>query len=522
MCNNEGIRQQDKGHSIVVIHDGQEIKLSAQSNSRLLHVLRNNHFFVSTPCGAKGLCRKCRVEVEGEGSILSCQYLVSKDIRVELPRVEQAARIQTEALHIREFRLDPGMLLPEGKSYGLGVDIGTTTVVIYLVDLRTGLCIDTFAFLNPQNEFGQDVISRINFVIERQDGLVVLQQRILHAINDGLQVLCRNHSVRAEQIIKAVFAGNTVMLHLLLGVNPRSIATAPFTPVFTEERILTGQELGLAVALQGRVIIMPSVSGYVGADITAGLAATPISEGDDLSLFIDIGTNGEMALGNKNGFLCCSTAAGPAFEGARIECGTAGVAGAIAHFHRGAYETIGEHRPVGICGSGLLDLVAHLLDQGLVSPEGLLEKPFLVERGARTATGSDIIITPRDIRETQLAKAAIHAGVKVLLRNAGASLTDIRHVYLAGGFGSYLDIKSALRIGLLPPELEGRITAVGNTAGAGAFLCVRSEAFREEVKSVTARCKYLELSGRADFSDEYMDALLFSEDSKVLALKELS
>jgi uncharacterized 2Fe-2S/4Fe-4S cluster protein (DUF4445 family) len=259
------------------------------------------------------------------------------------------------------------------------------------------------------------------------------------------------------------------------------------------------------------VITLPSVSGYVGADITAGLTASPLPLADKPSLFIDLGTNGEMAVGSRDFLLACSTAAGPAFEGARIEFGVGGIEGAIAKFRDGIFETVGNARPIGICGSGLIDIVAYLLDQGKISPEGLLEEPFTVALQAENDAGRDILLTPRDVRETQLAKGAVAAGIKVMLKEAGLTFEQLAHVYLAGGFGSFIDINSAVRIGLLPRAMQGRIISIGNSAGAGARLSLISRDFEKQVQEVTDRCRYIELSGRADFNDFFMDEMGFEE-----------
>ena len=248
---------------------------------------------------------------------------------------------------------------------------------------------------------------------------------------------------------------------------------------------------------------------YVGADITAGLAAVPLAESDGFSLFIDIGTNGEMALGNRETILACATAAGPAFEGARIQCGMGGVFGAIAKYADGKYETIGNQGPMGICGSGLVDIVAYLLDQGVITPEGYMEKEHVLVPAKASGTGKDIVITPRDIRETQLAKAAVAAGIKVLIEQSGRVMGDIRHVYLAGGFGNTLNIASAVRIGLIPGGLGEKVVQVGNSAGAGALLAVKSTDFESRVRGIAGMCRYIELSSRRDFNDHFMDEMHF-------------
>ncbi|MBL8027815.1 MAG: DUF4445 domain-containing protein, partial [Fibrobacteres bacterium] len=474
----------------------------------LTDVIRKAGGTAHTPCGGKGVCRKCRVEVINEAFVLSCQYRVTHDCHVVIPQNEpDTAVVQSESAILKDIAPDKTYI--NSGLYGLAIDIGTTTVVVYLIELATGKRVDTFSFLNPQSEFGLDVISRINYTIENSDGLKTLQSRIVNAINTGIDQLSKRNSIPSAKIVKTVIAANTTMLHLLAGIDPKGIAFAPFTPAFIEEKIIPAADIGIKTASGSNIILLPSISAYVGADITSGIAVTPMTESEKLSLFIDIGTNGEMAIGNRDGFICCSTAAGPAFEGARIECGMGGIAGAVSSYGKNGYETIGHLKPAGICGSGLIDIIAWLLEKGIASPEGLLEEPFIVVPAEETSIGKPIVITPRDVRETQLAKAAIAAGIKVLVQQAGATFSDVENIYLAGGFGSYINIKSAVRIGLLPKELESKIKSVGNTAGAGAFLAAKNDLFRDNIKSVVRKCKYVELSGLMEFNDAYIDEMIF-------------
>jgi uncharacterized 2Fe-2S/4Fe-4S cluster protein (DUF4445 family) len=494
----------------IILIQGKEIhKAAAEKDALLLNVIRDHGLSVLAPCGGKGLCKKCRVFIDGAGNVLACRHKLADSCTVLLPSLKKSARIQADAVPLIKVLPDPGPLIPAEHPLGVAVDIGTTTVVVYLVDLESHSHMDRVAFLNPQQNYGQDVISRIHYAMEHPGGLAVLQGKIIAGVNDGVNTLCRMHKLDPLWIVKTAFVGNTTMLHLLLGVDPASIAVAPFTPSFTEEKHLKGQDLKLLMNPAGEVLILPSVSGYVGADITAGLASTPIPAAGEYSLYIDIGTNGEMALGNRDRIFCCSTAAGPAFEGAKIKCGIGGIDGAISAYQDGRYETIGHERPIGICGSGLIDIAAHLLETGAVSPEGLMAQEFVVAGKADTDTEHDIVLTPRDIREIQLAKAAIAAGIRVLARHAQIGLKAIEHVYLAGGFGSYINVHSAVKIGLLPGELKKKIKPVGNLAGLGALNALKSVDFAEKVRKLASQCQYIELSGRSDFNEEYVEAMAF-------------
>lgn len=507
--------------------------LTARHGELLLDVLRTGDMHVPSPCGGKGTCKKCRVEVVGEGPHLSCQYRVVRDCEVVLAESKDAVILAAGNASLKRVVDDAGLvrsvegawrhvtyrgreLLVEqavdgdtSSAFGVAVDIGTTTVVAYLIDLCTYEVRDVASVLNPQATHGQDVIARINYVIEHTGGLITLQKSIVDAIGGLLVDLCSRNAVDRNSMYVCTAVGNTVMMHLFHGVSPATIGQAPYTPVFVDERTVKAGELGLPMNPQGAVRTLPSISGYVGADIVAGVAATPMMQSDRFSLLLDIGTNGEMALGNKDVVYCCATAAGPAFEGACISCGVGGVEGAIAHFDGESYSTIGSTLPVGLCGSGLLDLVALLVDKGLIDMTGCMEADYLIERQESTDTDHDIVLTPQDVREVQLAKAAIRAGITILVKNAGITFADVEHVYLAGGFGNYLRAESALQIGMLPPELRGKVVPVGNSAGIGAQFALRSMRFDVDIRAVVDKAKYIELSMRQDFNEEYVNGMMF-------------
>lgn len=508
---------------------GESRSFEVPDNTLLLTALRDNNAAVHAVCNGKGTCKKCHVEIKGRGLKLSCQTVIDGDLEVVLPKERAAAILHTAAKDLLSPPYNPGLMkiqgagasrlmyrdaflceLPkEGDLYGIAVDIGTTTVVVYLHNLTQRIAVDVASFLNPQAEYGQDVISRIHYTMENPAGLQILRSKIHAGINRTIQQFCAEHGIGHEDILKAVVVGNTTMLHLFAGVNPQTLALAPFVPVFTDMKKLRGAESGLHIHPQGLAFLLPSLSAYIGSDITAGMAAVALHESDRPSLLIDIGTNGEMALGNKEAVHCCSTAAGPAFEGARIHCGTGGVEGAISRFRDGTYETIGGKPPIGICGSGLVDIVAHLLEKGLVTPEGFMENDFLLEKTDACPSGKGLIITPRDIREVQLGKAAIAAGVRILMKEAGVDFRRIDTVYLAGGFGNHIDPESAVKIGMLPKELLPKIKPVGNTAGYGAEAFLKSVFFEEALSKVIELSRYIELSSRQDFNDEFVEGMAF-------------
>jgi uncharacterized 2Fe-2S/4Fe-4S cluster protein (DUF4445 family) len=424
------------------------------------------------------------------------------------------------------------------KIFGIAVDIGTTTVAAYLYSLSSGEKIDVHSVLNPQKKYGADVISRIEYAMRSEEARKAMTKTIVDCVNEMTSVLAQRNKIQVYDIYSCVFAGNTTMTHFLMGLDARNIAVSPFIPVTTRLHIAKAVSLGIEINPFGSAVILPCVAGYIGADTVAAVLSSGLYESDGISLLLDIGTNGEIVLGCKDWMYSCSTAAGPAFEGANIKNGVGGIKGAIdrVFFDEGfGYTTIQNTAPVGVCGSGLVDAIAGMYDTGVVDETGriadddeALELPgylseriveidgmraFLLAAANETAIDSDVAITQKDIRELQNAKAAIAAGVRVLVKRSGIELDDIEKVYLAGGFGSYIDIDATLTIGLLPSELEGRIEAIGNAAGQGAVEALLSEKMLEETKKIRERIKYIELSSSADFTGIYIDSMILGKNT---------
>ncbi len=417
-------------------------------------------------------------------------------------------------------------------NYGIAFDIGTTTIAAYLVDLRTGKEKAVAAGANPQRRHGADILTRINYTHTTPGGVTELQRLLIDGLNTLIEDLTLQVGCVKEDITLVIAAANTVMLHTLMGVSALSIANAPFTPVFLEQIRLDARELGLHISPHGLIILLPGVSGYVGADIVADLLVCDIQDVPDWhALLIDIGTNGEIVLGNSLQAVACSTAAGPAFEGANIHHGRAGLPGAIASFSlkdkTRSYDVIGEGQPNGICGSGLIDVTAELLKHGFITNMGAFAPPtelelwqcqmmttyrnqpaFVVVPGSGERT---ILLTQRDIREVQLAKAAIAAGIKILMQSAHITYPKINRVYLAGGFGSFIDIENACRLGLLPAELKEKVVKIGNGAGLGAKQVLANGAELERTQELVKKISYLELSARKEFQALFVDEMFFPE-----------
>jgi uncharacterized 2Fe-2S/4Fe-4S cluster protein (DUF4445 family) len=423
-----------------------------------------------------------------------------------------------------------------GRYFGLAADVGTTTVVGSLLDLSTGHEVAVASRTNPQVGHGDDVIARIAHA-GSSEGLGQLQAKIIECLNDILDELTTRADVPAEAIYKAVVAGNTTMNHLFLGIDPTHVALMPYPAVFRQSTVFPAAELGLAIHPRGRVATLPNIAGFVGGDTVGVVLATRLLECERPALAVDIGTNGEMVLGTRERLVCCSTAAGPAFEGARIRFGMRAAEGAIEQVRLGedvAISVIGNVPPRGLCGSALISLVAALLRHGMVEPTGRLLPPdelpdglpealrrraveddkgtaFVLVHADETPLDGPILLTQRDVRELQLAKGAIRAGIEVLMNELGIEAEAIATVLLAGGFGNFIRRGSALRIGLLPPIEHERIRFVGNAAIVGAKMAVVCTDFRAEAEEVSRRVEYIELGALADFQMRFAEAMMFPE-----------
>lgn len=415
------------------------------------------------------------------------------------------------------------------NSIGVAVDIGTTTVVSYFYNLKNGERMGVKSALNPQRTYGADVISRIQSSMENGENLSRMQSGIVNAIDSMCGEFCSENGFDKSDIADMTICGNTVMLHLLCGIKADSIAAAPFISTTKFGFSLKASELGFNISDCTEVRLMPCISGYVGADITSGILSSGLLNKEKPSLLIDIGTNGEMAVASGGEIISCSTAAGPAFEGAHIKCGTGGVPGAVSKVWLDGesvkFETIDNLPAVGICGSGLIDAVAVMLDCGAVDETGRLcdcdevdewvneyldddEEVFYIDRE------HDIYVTAQDIREIQLAKAAISAGVLTMLDYTKLSLDEIGDICLAGGFGAHINRGNACRIGLLPKNCAEKVKVIGNAAGMGAVEYLLNDAAERECREILRRSHYIELSSSAFFQDAYMEEMMFDVEDE--------
>lgn len=473
----------------------EDVSVSVEAGTSLLEAAILAGLHPDAPCGGKGSCGKCTVKLENGERVRSCQTPVTGDITV-FTAGKQEEEILTEAA-------GTGIASDGENEYCLAFDVGTTTVVGYLLEGKTGKQLAQRGTANPQRQYGADVISRIQFVLD--GGGKEMQEGILGCLRSLTSDLAEEAGVPLEKITASAIVGNTAMHHLLLGIDPRPLITPPYMPLVREAMEVEG-----LLPIPGTVRMLPNIAGFVGGDTVGCMAAVSFDSLTELTLLIDIGTNGEMVLGDAERRIACSTAAGPAFEGAKISCGMRGEVGAVDHVQLTEegelrFHVIGDGAAKGLCGSGLLDLIAALLEKGDLEESGLLE-------GGSYTLCQGVVLTQKDVREVQLAKAAIRAGIELLTARLGRKVTDIQQVLLAGAFGNYLTPASACRIGLIPPELEGKIRPIGNAAGAGAIRCALSRREFDHSKLLAGETEFLELAGLPEFQDRYVDALFFSEE----------
>jgi uncharacterized 2Fe-2S/4Fe-4S cluster protein (DUF4445 family) len=419
-------------------------------------------------------------------------------------------------------------------NYGAAIDIGTSKIVGYIVNLNSGEIVSAGMLENPQIQYGEDVLSRIAHAIQSLDNQDEIRRLVVNGINTVIESACWEIPwLSTNKIHEVTVVGNTAMTHLFLGVYPKFLSLSPFTPAVKRSVDVKARETGLRVHSEGNVHVLPCVAGYVGADAVADVIATGIHEKDEMSLLVDVGTNGEVFLGNKKELLSCSCAAGPAFEGAQIRYGMKAVTGAIEKVRidpetfDAKYETIGKRKPIGLCGSAMVDIVAELLKTGIISTrgrfnletiktkrlitseeEGTGSKSYVVAWKDETAINKDITVSTKDISEIQLAKSALHTGCEILMQRKGITEKDIDKTYIAGAFGNYLNPENAKTIGLIPDISTERISFVGNTALAGAKMALTSKTIRELADKLSKEIKYVELMTEEGFKREFIASIL--------------
>ncbi|MCP4611502.1 MAG: DUF4445 domain-containing protein [Planctomycetes bacterium] len=515
-------------------------QISIHSGATLTEAAGKAGIIMNTFCGGIGTCKKCLVKLEPTGQeVLACQYRINSDLIVTIPGESRFFEHQYLA-HGIETEIDGALDIYEkyqeisssDKIFGIAVDIGTTSVVAKLINMIDGKCLATEASLNPQSKYGDDVISRIAYA-DNEEKLAELHKSITDCINDLSVKLCHKTGVNAHFIYEMCLVGNTTMNHIFLELPISQLGQAPYKAFSLEAHDLPAWKLHIAMNPAGKIHTVENIAGFVGSDTTAVALAVDIDSAEEMTLVVDIGTNGELVLGTKDKLYAASCAAGPALEGARITCGSRAAEGAIEAVVLNEddidLEVIGNCPARSICGSGLIDAVAVLLDLGIidvtgrfVEPVNLKEKisPAILSRVceqhgepafilSESDSAGKVFLRQKDIRETQLAKAAIRAGIKLLQKRIGLEDDDIKRILLAGAFGNYIRKESALRIGLLPDVPLERIVFVGNAASSGAKMALVSQKYRDKACGLAKKIEYIEIAHEPEFQDVFADSILF-------------
>jgi uncharacterized 2Fe-2S/4Fe-4S cluster protein (DUF4445 family) len=533
--------------------------ITCETGTNLLCALLDAGVFVDNPCNGTGVCGKCKVRILDEcadadktvhispltqteqsllkpeeikgGIRLSCMVEVLGDLTVETLQKERKHKVLTEG-YIPAFEKDT---FTDG--YGVAIDIGTTTVVSALIDLVSGEEIANTAMINAQKHFGLDVLTRITYECEHPEGgIQELQTAMVDSINQMLSELCQASGKDRKEIREIDVAANCTMMHMLLGIDARSIGKSPYRPAFVEAQRLLASEIGIQAAEDTKLYCLPHVSSYIGADIVAGTYVCELQKTSKNILFIDIGTNGEIVLAANGKLLSCSCAAGPALEGMNIRSGMRAAEGAVEDVQITEdgirLQTIGNQKPVGICGSGILAVVKELLRTGIVKKTGVfIKKDRLSESDYRNpmirmdgkkrelllCEEPELIVTQGDVRQVQLAKGAILSGFCALLNRAGIRMEELDQVMIAGQFGAHLPAESLIGIGLLPKEVEDKLVYVGNSSKTGAYMTLLSERVKGEIEKLATRIEYMELAETENYERLFADSMIFPEAEKIQA-----
>lgn len=545
-----------------------------EKSQNVAQALMNNNISININCMGRGTCGKCKIKhISGKlNSIneeerkflsnndiennlrLACYTFPQENIEIDVLPMNEDYSISSYGF-IPKFKENPSIykLLNESsntyvyyedellteedgntldKLYGISVDIGTTTVVMSLIDINASKELAEEVSINTQIDYGQDIISRISYADENGiEGIIKLKKSIVNLLNEMIQKLCIKTNIDRRNIYELDVSANTVMMHMLLGVSASSMAKSPYEPAFTSSQLVKASELGININENGKIYCLPSISSFIGADIVSGLYASGICDFDKNILYMDIGTNGEIVLKANDKMYSCSCAAGPALEGMNISFGMKAGKGAIEQVKIGANQleinVIGQTEPIGICGSGIISVISQMLKNGLIRGDGSIQSPqyfdednqlfkksMIIENERKkylrlNFTQNPITISQKDIRQVQLAKAAILAGIYTLLQSADIEFNHIDKVLIAGQFGLHLSVDSLIGCGILPIELSDKVTYVGNTSKSGACMSLLSRDTKNRMSSMALNIEYVDLSKIDSYQKLFVECLNF-------------
>lgn len=502
----------------------ENLTIAVPIGTTIAQAARSAAIILTAPCAGAGTCGRCRVLLADVGSVLACQHRITDDLAVEIPSTSRPGSLGVHLTSNIESTEPSRPLHPLARSaepspqpFGLAVDIGTSTVAAELVDLRTGHVLVRAGRANSQAAFGAEVTRRIEHVEDH--GPDDLADAVIDDIHALITELANSIEEEAVNVGAIAVAGNTAMLHFLYRYNPSSIRRAPHVPLVAAPPTVPASMLGFELDTVPLVYSVPSIGGWVGGDITAGILATGLHKSDDLTMMIDIGTNGEIVLGNREWLMACAASAGPAFEGCGISCGTTATPGAIDRLIVNedgtiTWHTIDDAKPHGLCGSGLISANANLFRAGLIdraggilAPENSLNEPgIMLVPASESATGNSIALLQRDIDSVLLAKAALFAGTQSLLAAADLSVASLDRLIVCGGFGSVLDVEDAITLGLIPDVPREKISFAGNTALRGARTALLNQTAWQEASEIASRTGCIELIDDPDYFEHFSSA----------------
>lgn len=504
-----------------VISKNKNVEIEIEKNTSLLEIIRTAGFYIETPCNGNGSCGKCKIKVKEFNSYeyeerLACTTKALNDLEIKL--IDKNTVLKTIYSELSEDTyINNKSKKLKNEAFGIAIDIGTTGISIYLINTNTGEITNKKSILNPQTQYGGDVLSRISYSLNNPEGKKILQKVIIDSINEIIFKLVKNEQ-QIDKIYKVAVSANTVMLHMLLGLDVYSMARTPYRPKILNKLDVEAKKLGININGEGIITILPSASAYLGADIISGAIATKFNSKRHNSVLIDIGTNGEILVISKGKIVGTSAAAGPAFEGMNIECGCRAEPGAINTFEiindKIKFTTIYNEQVKGICGSGLIDIVSELIINRVILKSGRLNNKLDSKLAYRIKDKKfyitdDIYLSQKDIRQVQLAKGAIATGLNMLLEEVNLSIKDIEEIIIAGAFGYHLNPENIKMIGIIPKGFTGNINFVGNSSIEGAKLALINKKSLNEMIKLKDKVKVLELSLEEDFQDLFVKELEF-------------
>jgi len=519
----------DKKFHIRLLPHGRQIE--GKPGRNLMETLMDQSIFLRSDCGGKGVCKKCRIKIiptKGDPVFKeACNLIVSEDISIEIPEISMlSSHIISKAPATlptdfkKRFKDATGV-----KTYGIAVDLGTTTIAIYLCNITKGKVVSSLAVKNPQALYGDDVMSRIGAIGQEGNNLDYLQKLVVRAIEWGIKELLTSLGLKEEVISKMVIVGNPTMIQILAGIDPKSIGVSPYIPAFYEARNIYSNDLGFKIK-NFLIQLLPQISGFIGGDILGATMAVDLENQPEGTLLIDLGTNGELMLKGKDRFFATSCATGPAFEGASLSCGMQAIPGAINKVLIKNPDELPQYtiinpssfsrlKPTGICGTGVISAVAQLVQRSIILPGGAFKKEFSKEKKyilvpkSSSADGSEVFISQKDIRSVQLGKAALITGIEFLLKKAG--LKKAEKIIIAGAFGTFIDKTDMITLGMIPSIDPGKIEVAGNSAGAGAVMVLCEKNYLDKAIQMTKKIIVVDLACNQDFQDVFVQKLNFPD-----------